>query len=44
MAIPTCENEETISLESFKQNIKLWKDIKCSFQVFKTYIGGLGFI
>ena len=32
------------SLLSFKQNIKQWKDPKCSCGVCKTYIGGLGFI
>ena len=32
------------SLLSFKQNIKQWKDSKCSCRVCKTYIGGLGFI
>ena len=32
------------SLLSFKQNIKQWKDPKCSCRVCKTYIGGLGFI
>ena len=32
------------SVVSFKQNIKLWKDPKCSCRVCKTYIGGLGFI
>ena len=32
------------SLVSFKQNIKLWKNCKCSCWVYKKYIGGLGFI
>ena len=30
------------SLMSFKQNIKLWKDPKCSCPVCDKYIGGLG--
>ena len=36
--------KKSSSLVSLKQNIKLWKDPKCSCQVYKTYIGGLGFI
>ena len=36
--------KESSSLVSFKQNIKLWKDHKCSCQVCKTYVGGLGLI
>ena len=29
---------------SFKQNNKLRKDPKCSYQIYQTYIGGLGFV
>ena len=36
--------KKSSSLVSFKQNIKQWKDPKCSCRVCKTYIGGLGFI
>ena len=31
-------------LVSFKHNTKQWNDSKCSCQVCKTYLGGLGFI
>ena len=44
MATTTCENKKSSFSVSFKQNIKLWKDPKCSSQVCKTYIEGLGFI
>ena len=33
--------KKSSSLANFKQNIKLWKDPKCSYRVCKTYIGGL---
>ena len=36
--------KKSSSLQSFKRNIKQWKDPKCSCRVCKTYIGGLGFI
>ena len=34
----TAKIKRSSSLESFKQNIKLWKDLKCPYRAWKTYM------
>ena len=38
------KTKKSSSLVTFMQNIKLWKDPKCSFQICKIYTGRMGFI